>query len=450
MNKLLFFAILCILLLVDMTNFTFVVPVIPDFLLSKGVSLSLIGFILSFYQISFFLTSLYLGKNLVYFSKKKLMTIGQLTLILANLALSFLNYNLTTVSIIILSSLLRFIQGISLALVCSTIYSYVPMLFPTDLDRKYAMIEISLGGGMALGPVIGGFLYEYVYYTWSFGIMSILYTLVLVFLFPYILNFNLNDKTQEEQKKDETEMEMKTEPIKIRNIVKNRNFILTFLVFIFSYITYNLIQPGFSQHVHDYNGSEDTVGIIFGVGDLTYAFTGFLLLHFLSKIKIKRKYFFLFGGTMSMISLLILGPENYTYLPKNLTVVAIGMGLIGFAQMFYTATLIPEFLDLLKEMDPNAKGSDEMACGLFNASVATTEFFGNILGGILSDNFGFSRGMALYSLVLCAVLLAFAILRKYDGNVEETIEVDETNLGGIGLLTEFQGDKINTNESTKA
>ena len=114
-----------------------------------------------------------------------------MTLILANLALAFLNYNLTTIPVIILSSLLRFIQGISLALVCSTIYSYVPMLFPTDLDRKYAMIEISLGSGMALGPVIGGFLYEYLYYTWSFAIMSIIYAIVFICLFPYILKFNL-------------------------------------------------------------------------------------------------------------------------------------------------------------------------------------------------------------------------------------------------------------------
>lgn len=122
-----------------------------------------------------------------------------------------------------------------------------------------------------------------------------------------------------------------------------------------------------------------------------------------------------------MISLLILGPEDYTYLPKSLTVVAIGMGILGFSQMFYTATLIPEFIDILRTIDENAEGNEEMACGLFNASVAGTEFIGAILGGILTDNLGFSRGMSVYAMVLLGYLIFFLFMRKYP---KEKIEFD--------------------------
>jgi len=400
------------LLLLDMTNFTFIIPILPDFLLSQGVSLSIIGLILSFYQISYFFSSLYLGKNLIFHSKNHVMIIGHITLILSNLAFSFLNYGLSTIIVIILSSLLRFIQGIALSLVNSAIYSYIPILFPKDLDRKYAMIEISMGLGLSLGPVFGGFLYEYIDYTWSFCSMSLLYSVLALLLFPFITKFKLYED-KDELCEDFSEEFAKTEPLKLRIIVKNKAFILTFFIFIFNYMCYNLIQPGFSDHVHSYNGSEDTVGLIFGLGDLIYALTGFLLLHFLSSINLKRKYLFIFGGFISMISLLIMGPEDYTFLPKNLIVVAIGMGVLGFAQMFYVATLIPEILDILKEIDPDAKGNEEMACGLFNASVAGTEFLGTVLGGVLSDKFGFSRGMAIYAVALTGYLIVFGVCRRY-------------------------------------
>ena len=411
MGKTLFFGGLCLLLITVTTNCTFVVPIIPDFLLTQGISFSLIGLILSFYQISYFFTSLYMGKRLYLYSKNNVMLIGQISLIISNFAIGFLNYGLSAISLIILSSILRFFQGISLALVCSAIYSYVPILFPLDLDKKYAIIEISLGTGMALGPVIGGFFYQYIGYTWAFTLISLIYLLITLILFPFIMRYKVVKNI--ELITSDFEDIIKSKPIKSIKIVKNKNFLLTFWVFVFSYISYYLIQPGFSDHIHSYKGSDDIVGAIFGLGDLTYALTGFLLLKFFSVIHLKRKYFFIFGGLMSLLSLLILGPEEYTYLPQNLITVTIGMGVLGFAQMFYTATLIPEFIEILKEIDSNAIGNEELACGLFNASLALTEFIGAILGGVLSDEFGFSRGMTVYAIFLFGFLIIYAIFRKY-------------------------------------
>jgi len=465
MRKRLFFGGICLLLLIDLTNFTFVVPIIPDFLLKQGVSLSLIGFILSFYQISYFFTSLYFGKRLIVYSKNKVMLAGQIILVISNIALSLLDHNFSVGTVIALSSLLRFIQGIALALVCAAIYAYVPILFPLDLDKKYAVIEISLGSGLALGPVIGGFLYEYVGYFWSFMCMAFVYAGMGLILFPFILRFNLKvspDPLKEPEEEEHSEqkilskddeknksgelitgihsedLETMTEPISATQILKNRNFVLTFWVFVFSYMCYYIIQPGFSEHIHNYDGSEDTVGMIFGLGDLTYAMTGFILLRFLSKIQIRRKYLFIFGGFMSMISLLILGPEEYTYLPRNLTVVTIGMGVLGFAQMFYTATLIPEFIEIFREIDPNARGTEEMACGLFNASVAATEFLGAILGGVLSDKLGFSRGMSIYAMILLVYLFFFGLLRHH--NKAEKKENEEKLIQSENIILKVDSD----------
>ena len=341
MQKSVFFSVLVLLLLVDFTNYVFLVPILPDFLMKRGVSLTLIGIILSFYQIGNFFTSLYLGKNMIYFSKKKLIGIGQITLICSNVAFGFLDYSSSTTLIMIFCVILRTIQGSALALSTACIFSYIPVLYPDDLDKKYAIVEMTTGIGLAMGPIIAGFLYEYLHYTWSFGVMSLLYTAVTLIVFPIIMSYNINNTTEKSKKNSQLNSEenkiIETPPIQARILIKNRNLAVTILVFICSFMSYSIIQPGFSDHVHSYGGSEDDVGIIFAIGDITYALTGVFIMHLISKYKVNRKYLVTFGGFMSMIGLLIVGPEHYTFIPKNIVTVAVAMGIMGFSQMFYVS-----------------------------------------------------------------------------------------------------------------
>ena len=93
--------------------------------------------------------------------------------------------------------------------------------------------------------------------------------------------------------------------------------------------------------------------------------------------------------------------------------VIIGIGILGFSKMFYDPLFIPEILDILKEIDPETKGNEELASGLFMASISVTTFIGSILGGYLSDDFGFDRGMAIYAMIMLAYFVVFAFGRKY-------------------------------------
>ena len=412
MDKAIFFYILCFLCLIDYTNFVFLVPILPDFLLSHGISLTMIGFILSAFQISNFFTSLYLSKYLVNFSKPKVIIIGQIFLITSNLAMAVLNYCSSITLMIFLSIFLRLIQGISEALVISSVYSYVILLYPEDLDSKYTVMEIFMGGGLALGPLIAGVLYEYTKFTLSFLIITILYILTGIIFFPYMIKYQAYmDKEPRNEKNLQINEEKKQ--IDTIKIITNRNFTLTLWVFVFALMTYSVIQPGFSDHIHGYNGTDDVVGLIFGIVDIAYALTGFFMMTFIKSSKIKRKYFFLFGGSLSAISLLIIGPEQFTYLPISLITVAIGMGINGMSQMLFVPICIPEFLDILNEIDPNAKGNEEMACGLFNAAVSITLFLGSIVGGFLAEKCGFKRGMAIYGIFLIGFLILYGFGRKF-------------------------------------
>ena len=424
MNKDILFYLLAFLGTIDFTNYVFLVPILPPFLLAQGVSLTLIGFILSFFQVSNIIAALYLAKNLVHFTKTKVIVIGQALLILSNIAMGFLDIMSSVGLIVAMAIILRLIQGVAVACIASCTYSYVPILYPKDLDRKYALMEIGTGIGLALGPVIAGFLNEFLGFEWAFLTMSIVYFLTGMVVFPFLMK---NDRQMKEkalleaQEDGDQSQEMEKKPIAIRRIIRNRNFWLTFFFFVASLMSYSIIQPDFSDHIiNGYGETDEVVGLIFGLGDLTYALTGFLMMHFISKMNIKRKYLFIFGGFMSMISLLLLGPEEYTFIPNSLISVIIGIGILGFSQMFYVPLFIPEILDVLKEIDPETKGNDEMASGLFMAGLSVTQFIGQILGGFLCDLYGFSRGMAIYAMFMIASIVIYALWRKFP---EKKVEV---------------------------
>lgn len=441
MNKDLFMFFIALLCSIDSTNYIFLVPIIPDFLQKRGVSLTIIGFILSTYQISNILTYLYLAKNLIYFSKTKVIFIGQALLIINNIGMSFLNEISSNALIIVLTILMRFMQGMALAMISSPIYSYVPILYPDQMEKKFALIEICSGLGLALGPVIAGFLYELTGFSWSFNIMAIVYFLTILITFSYIYRYN---KILEEEAK--IEQEKSTETLKslgLIRIFKNPKFLLTFFLLVFCLMSYYVIQPDFSAHIHSYKGNDETVGLIFGLGDFTYAITGLLMMQVILKSNIERKKLFIFGGILALVSLLLLGPETYTYIPKGLISVVIGISILGCSQMFYIPLIIPEILDILNEIDSTAKGNEEMASAFFMSTISATSFIGSILGGFLCDIFGFERAMTIYAMFLLCYLVLYGVLRKSERKIKE--EKGDTIIDSEKLISENE-EKLSLNE----
>ena len=124
-------------------------------------------------------------------------------------------------------------------------------------------------------------------------------------------------------------------------------------------------------------------------------------------LRFSLAYFFL-----AAIGLLIVGPEKYTFLPGGLGTVGLGMAFNGFAQVFFTVPVIPEYIDSLDTLYGRGEAVNEMASGLFNAGLAVSEFLGPILGGVLASNFGVCRGMSIYAILLLMYLRVFWIYGK--------------------------------------
>lgn len=88
-KSILFFNLCCLEVLIS-TSFTYLIPIYPEMMLEKGVSMSMIGLILSIYPISFFIISIYLSKYLHKYNNQKVVIVSQINLIVSNLFFLFL------------------------------------------------------------------------------------------------------------------------------------------------------------------------------------------------------------------------------------------------------------------------------------------------------------------------------------------------------------------------
>lgn len=76
----------------DMTSFSFLIPIFPEMMLQKGITLSIIGAIMSFYPIAYFAISIYFGKNLHKYKKYNIVVLSQIFLVVSNSTFIFIGY----------------------------------------------------------------------------------------------------------------------------------------------------------------------------------------------------------------------------------------------------------------------------------------------------------------------------------------------------------------------
>lgn len=406
------FSLLCL----DTATFGFVIPLLPDVVLSRGITMSVLGLILSFYPIGYFIISLVFGKTLHKYSKIKMLYLCQILLIISNLIFAFLEFFESKFLCLLVAIIARSIQGVGIGGASSILYSYVPERYPNKVEETYSFLEISTGSGVVFGSIFAGFLYEYTSYSFSFLLMAFIYVIASIAWVRLLENeleaFHLNQILERDPEQhlsihsfDGFFSRNKDEDLSFTAILTNRNFFLTFLCQCFCCATATLLQPSFSEHVKAKGGSSQDIGLIYAACDITYASTAmFIFKHFL---KYGRKKLFLFGGIVACVGLLIVGPEKYTLLPDSLWTIGLGMSFNGFAQVFFTVPVIPEYIENLEDIFGQSDSINEMASGLFNAGLAISEFMGPVLGGLLAHHFGVGRGMAIYSLTLLLFLRVY-------------------------------------------
>ena len=308
----------------------------------------------------------------------------------------------------------RALQGMAIGAYQTAAYAYIPEYWPDEVDQRVCVMEISVAFGIGMGPIISSLIYETLGYIWIYVIPSAIIiitgTIVTVFILPAGPRLSNNsDGVQEVHRTEEEERET----LGVIKSLFNKEMIYTFLSVVVTFTSFTLIMPMFELKILAMKEGPEIASIIFAFVQVGYGIgCGILLICTVHH----RKGIFFIGIFFNMIGLWLLGADNFIHISRIyiMILMAVGLFIVGLT---CSLTMIPNFsqnISILRKLYPNAHEEllVAMSSGFFTAAISLAEFQGPIVGGILSDLFGFSKGCLLFSLGVFSFFLLFTFHAK--------------------------------------
>ena len=390
------------LLLINFLSFsTYGIPItfFPNIAEIRGISDLLSGFIFAMYPLGAFFCGFIVGKMLTKWERKRVIISSQILMGISILIFGLSDLSQNNIVFIIVALVTRATQGIALGSCQTAAYAFIPEYWPDEIDFRIGLLEVTVGFGIGTGPLIGALIYS------MWGYLSIYIAPgILITFFGSILAYMtlpMNKKQEEHEKTEET--------LSLSKTFSSRDMWYTFFVLVINYGGFTLIMPDLENKVIKIGGSPEMASILFACNQVGYI----LAIAFLMIYKIKnRKGIFFVSLIFSLLSLILLGFDSFFIMSNEMKMVLIGLGtfISGIVGAFSLVPFVSESITILHSIFPDKKRHllDNMASGLFTAAISLAEFHGPILGGFLTQNFGFSDGCLIYSVVVFLFFIVFA------------------------------------------
>lgn len=347
---------------------------------SKGVSSSLTGVIFGMFPLGSLLSGLIIGKTLHLYKKKYLVIISQFLIGSSFLGLGLSSYVDNDIYFIVIGLISQLALGLAIGGFITSLYSLVPDYWPKDLQRRIGILEMSVGLGVGIGPLIGAGLFYLNVYILIYAIPSLVVFVCAFFISPFVLP----SKNSQELKQ--------THNLSLVKTYFHKGVIVTLFVLILNYGNLTFLMPIFENHINDMGGSSSLAAYLIGISQVGYLI-GVAYIVF-SKTE-KRKRLFSMALLLNVIACVMIAFPNY-YLIGG------GMILLGLSNSFTNIPDIPENISFLMEIFPKEEESliSDMASGIYITSISFAQFLGPILGGIFVDLINFHYSMILYGAIV--------------------------------------------------
>jgi MFS family permease len=202
--------------------------------------------------------------------------------------------------------------------------------FPGQLSFIVGIMETFVGLGYTIGPFFGGVLYE----LGGFKLPFVVLGLILVFAtFAGCILIREHKEPEDEE----------NGPKRMRDILKIPVIWIMIFAVILCATSFTFVDPTLSDHLSEFHLSTTVVGLLFlvvgGLYSITAPIWGILIdrWHCCNTLLI-------FGASLTMISMLLIGPTPIAYFEKNLYVISIALAILGIGS---GALYIPTFQNCL-------------------------------------------------------------------------------------------------------
>jgi len=377
--------------IINGAGYTLISPLLPILGKKENLSESTLGWMIGIFPISScIMTTMIpiLGKK---FSRIKLLSYATFFAAISTFLYCVLIFISNKTLLIVFFFALRIFHGFCATIVCVLISSLnISSSKKENTQSNLGKSEIALSIGTSISPLICSIFYKIGGYTLPFlftGAFSIL---------AFCLSFQINDKIIRKES-DEVEDDNNYNYLKYLTYPEIYSILLGF---VFCMISVTFSYPCLTYHlINNYSISVSIASLFFIAPMVPYIITS----QFLDKISAKIGIYFTFslGLLLSGISSLFVYPTPpLAQSPIN---ILIGFFILGIGSV---PVFIPGLVMLSKNIKKIDDSIDEMsandiAAAIYNLFVELGNFIGPILGGYLTDNFGFK---------LCCIIISTIVV----------------------------------------
>ncbi|WP_080874509.1 MFS transporter [Oceanobacillus timonensis] len=363
----------------DMLLYGMIVPILPDYAETLGISQSAIGILFGSYAAALLIATPVFGVISDKVGRRGPMLWGILGLMIATLLFAFAN----TFWLLLIC---RILQGIAAAATWTAGLALLADFYPSKERGK--VMGIALSGqamGILLGPTFGGWLYQLGGYMLPFFVaagIALIDGLLRVFLL----------KEEPHQKEEDTSGAWQ--------LLKNRTLLMIVGAVVIGAAIPSVLEPTFPTHLqHVFDASPGIIGLLFGVPSLAYAFAAPIVGSVSTKIGHPKTI--TIGLAITAVSFVLV------VMPTTMWLQVAALALIGISMGTVLAPTLPELADIAQENQTQAYG---VTFAIYNTAYSIGMMVGPISSGTFADIFGLQASYLAIAVMVLVYMLIFAVM----------------------------------------
>ncbi|XP_065194373.1 MFS-type transporter SLC18B1-like [Sycon ciliatum] len=294
---------------------------------------------------------------------------------------------------------IRLVQGISTAANFVSSFSLLVGAFPESNGLVNGVLRCANGVGYAIGPALGGVLYDVGGFALPFYVVSGVLGINLVLLVMFLPSI-------------ETELSS----VKLKsNISYCRLLSIPWVWMVLISIFIGVLIMGFTEPVlavylkHAFNLPTLYAGIAYAIQSVTFSGATLPIGYWVDR-SLNPRLMQAVGLFICGIGCQLVGPAPFLPLPKSVAFTYLAMVLFGMGWGFTAVSSVP---DILRTLDAHGLGSPgEMraaAAGLFQAAASLGYGVGPMLGSTVTAAVGFEYGTSMLGAVYLLWTVLFSI-----------------------------------------
>lgn len=360
----------------DMFIHGMIVPILPIYAASLGISQTALGFLFGSYALALLITTPIFGMISDKIGRRGPMLWGILGLAAATLLFAFAN----TFWFLLLA---RILQGCAAAITWTAGLALLADFYPSE-ERGQAM-GIALSGqaiGILVGPSMGGWLYQIGGYMFPFFVaagMAVLDGLLRLLL--------LKEEPHREKQTEQQPFEL----------LRNQHFLLIVGAVMIGAAVPSALQPTLPARFEAvFHATPLVIGLLFAVPTIAYAVIAPLIGRLSTKLGHAR---------MTVLGFIITAlAMAFVTLPSNIYLEIAALSLIGIGMGMILAPSLPCMADLAQEKENASYG---FTFAIYNTAYSVGMMIGPVLSGLLSENFGLQWAYVILAGAIVLYMMVF-------------------------------------------